>query len=76
MLIFVGYLYSWGAYKRMVKYETSSGDLVVPWEESGTRDWCWVPIFMGAYLYICKEFVVRMEMGAYIHGVPIITILR
>ena len=28
VLIFVGYLYSWGAYKRMVNYESSNGDLV------------------------------------------------
>ena len=48
MLIFVGYQRSWGTYKRMVKYETSSGDLVVPWEESGTRDWCW-----DAYIHGC-----------------------
>ena len=38
MLIFVGYLYSWGAYKCMVKYESSNGSLL-QWRPVAARRW-------------------------------------
>ena len=44
MLIFVGCLYLWGAYKCMVKYETSNGDPAVAarWKSQLNFAWLWL----------------------------------
>ena len=41
MLILVGCLYSWGAYKRMVKYETNNGDLAVATRQRSPLNFTW-----------------------------------